>query len=40
MVRDCLDDDGVHVRIVARYPVADAPEGELWLKAVLRVYVY
>jgi len=33
-------DESVHIRIFARYPCAEAPERQLWLKAVMRVYTY
>jgi len=33
-------DENVHIRIFARYPYAEAPERQLWLKAVMRVYTY
>jgi len=33
-------DQNVHIRIFARYPCVEAPERQLWLEAVIRIYVY
>jgi len=39
-VKDYHRYEDVHIRISARYPCAEAPERQLWLKAVMEVYTY